>query len=244
MVWTKTAGLYYDKKHGGLRVLTSFIRTVLLLFFVILCLRLMGKRQIGQLQPSELVVTILLSQIAATPMQDNDIPMLNTVVSILALAGVEILLSALSMKSGTVRMLVDGSPIEVIADGKIDQNALKRLRYTIDDLLEGLRQKDIFDISQVQSAVAETNGGLSVQLKAGEQPLSVSQYGKDAAEPGVPAVLIKDGKPDQAALKSAGLDLDTLQKLMKRENAAVEQVFLLTLDATGKTFLVRKESSK
>ncbi len=225
-------------------MLTSFIRTVLLLCFVILSLRLMGKRQIGQLQPSELVVTILLSQIAATPMQDNDIPMLNTLVSILALVGVEILLSVLSMKSGAVRLLVDGSPVPVIVDGRIDQQALRRLRYTVDDLLEGLRQKDIFDVSLVQSAVAETNGSISVQLKAGEQPLSVSLFGKQPPEPGVPAVLIKDGKPDPAGMKAAGIGEEELCRILKRETIPSRDVFLLTLDATGRTYLVRREAQK
>ena len=223
-------------------MLTSFIRTVLLLCFVVLSLRLMGKRQIGQLQPSELVVTILLSQIAATPMQDNDIPMLNTLVSILALVGVEILLSVLSMKSGAVRQLVDGSPVPVIVEGKIDQHALRRLRYTVDDLLEGLRQKDIFDVSLVQSAVAETNGSISVQLKAGEQPLSVSLFGRQPPEPGIPAVLIKDGQPDSAGMKAAGIGDAELRGILKRETIALGDVFLLTLDSTGKVYLVRREA--
>ena len=201
-----------------------------------------GKTADRQLQPSELVVTILLSQIAATPMQDNDIPMLNTLVSILALVGVEILLSVLSMKSGAVRQLVDGSPVPVIVEGKIDQHALRRLRYTVDDLLEGLRQKDIFDVSLVQSAVAETNGSISVQLKAGEQPLSVSLFGRQPPEPGIPAVLIKDGQPDSAGMKAAGIGDAELRGILKRETIALGDVFLLTLDSTGKVYLVRREA--
>lgn len=222
-------------------MLTSFIRTVLLLVFVILSLRLMGKRQIGQLQPSELVVTILLSQIAATPMQDNDIPLLNTLISIFALTGVEILLSCLSMKSGTVRGLVDGKPITVIKKGKIDQNALARLRYTVDDLLEGLRQKDVFDVSSVHSAVVETNGNLSVLLKAPSQPLTADAAGKTPKEPGMPIVLIKDGKTEKTSITDSGIGDEKLRDLLQKRGLKTSEVFLLTEDETGEIFLVKKE---
>lgn len=222
-------------------MLTSFIRTVLLLVFVILSLRLMGKRQIGQLQPSELVVTILLSQIAATPMQDNDIPLLNTLISIFALTGVEILLSCLSMKSGTVRGLVDGTPVPVIKKGKIDQKALARLRYTVDDLMEGLRQKDVFDVSAVHFAVVETNGNLSVLLKSSCQPLTADAAGKTPKESGVPTVLIKDGKPEKAAFSESGIEEESIKELLRKRGIKTSDVFLLTADETGEIFLVKKE---
>lgn len=146
-------------------MLISFIRTVILLICVIAALRLMGKRQIAQLQPSELVITILLSQIAATPMQDNDLPLLNTVVALLVLAGTEILLSAAGLKNRKLRALLNGNPVPVIRNGVIDREQLRLLRYTADDVADALRQKDIFDVSQVEYAVAETNGTLSVLLK-------------------------------------------------------------------------------
>ena len=128
-------------------MLTSFFRTMLLLVFVIFTLRVMGKRQIGELQPGELVITILLSQIAAAPMQDNDIPLLQTLVCILTLVGVEVLLSVLAMKSVRVRTLIDGNSVTVIRDGVIDQRQLARLRFTVDDLLEGLRQKLVLKLT-------------------------------------------------------------------------------------------------
>ena len=158
-------------------MLISFIRTVILLVCVVAAVRLMGKRQIAQLQPVELVITILLSQIAATPMQDNDLPLLNTVVALLVLAGIEIILSAAGMKNKKIRTLLEGNPVVVIKDGVPDRKQLSRLRYTEDDITEALRQKDIFDISQVQYAVAETNGALSVILKPEFRTPTVSDVG-------------------------------------------------------------------
>lgn len=225
-------------------MLTSFFRTVILLFFVILSLRVMGKRQIGELQPGELVVTILLSQIAATPMQDNDIPLLHTLVCIFTLAGVELLLSVLSMKSETVRTLIDGRSVTVMRNGVLDQGALRRLRFTIDDLLEGLRQKDVFDLSSVDSVIAETNGTLSVLLKTAEMPVTAKTMRKDVPEPGAPQVLVADGKIRRAGLAAAGLSEDRLACLLEQEQAALENTFLFTVDAAGKTFFIRKEAAR
>ena len=225
-------------------MLTSFFRTVILLFFVILSLRLMGKRQIGELQPGELVVTILLSQIAATPMQDNDIPLLHTLVCIFTLAGVELLLSVLSMKSETVRTLIDGGSVTVMQNGVLDQGALRRLRFTIDDLLEGLRQKDVFDLSAVDSVIAETNGVLSVLLKNSELPVTAKTMRKDVPEPGAPQVLVADGKIRRAGLAAAGLSEAQLTRLLANEQATLADAFLFTVDAAGKTFLVRKEAAE
>lgn len=224
-------------------MLTSFIRTVILLGFVILTLRLMGKRQIGQLQPSELVVTILLSQIAATPMQDNDIPLMHTIVAILALAGIEILLSVLSMKSVKIRGMIDGNPVTVIKDGQIDQKQLKRLRYTIADVLEALRQKDIFDISSVHSAVAETNGNLSVLLKAPLHPAKTEIFRKDIQETGVPELLVADATIVKTGLESAGISEEKLFQMLKKEKVKLEEVFIFTVDQTGATYLVRKDKN-
>ncbi|MBQ7638387.1 MAG: DUF421 domain-containing protein [Clostridia bacterium] len=222
-------------------MLTSLIRTVILLFVIIFTIRLMGKRQIGELQPGELVVTILLSQIAATPMQDVEIPLLHSLVSIFTLTGIEILLSGISMKSVKLRELIDGRNVAVVKDGVIDQKKLKSLRFTVDDLLEGLRAKDVFDVSLVESAVVETNGSLSVLLKASELPFNNSSAGINVPETGIPQVLISDGRICSENLKNAGVNKKQLTEMLKKENASVEDVFLFTVDKTGKTFLVKKE---
>ncbi len=222
-------------------MLTSLARTAVLLFFAAVLLRVMGKRQIGELQPGELVVTILLSQIAATPMQDSDIPLLHTLVCIFTLTGAEVLLSALAMKSVRLRTLVDGSSVQVIRDGKIDQQALRRLRYTLDDLLEGLRQKDVFDVSEVHSAVVETNGALSVLLKAPKRPATVELLRKNAQEAGPPRVLVADGRLDPAGMRAAGADKPQVLQLLRERGASPETTFLLTLDGAGGVYFVKKE---
>ena len=127
-----------------------FIRTILLYIFVVLGLRLMGKRQIGELQPSELVVTLLISDIAAVPMQENGIPLISGLIPIFTLVAVELILSALMLKSDKVRSLISGKPVIIIREGKILQRQMKRVRFTIEDLMEDLRQMNIFRIEDVE----------------------------------------------------------------------------------------------
>ena len=227
---------------GGILILISLCRTLILLLAVILVLRLMGKRQIGQLQPAELVITILLSQIAATPMQDNDIPAVYTLMVLSALAGVEVLLSAVSMKNRRVRELLDGVPMLIIKDGRLLQDTMKKLRYTIDDVLEALRQKDVFDISAVAYAVVETNGTLSVLLRPGAQGVTVSYMEKEPKDPGMPFVVIADGEIMENGLREAELDRPAVERILQKNKLRLGDVFLLTCDKTGKIYCVKKEA--
>ena len=151
-----------------------FIRAVIIYITVIISLRIMGKRQIGELTPHELVITILVSQVAIIPLQDNGMPLANMVVPILIFVSLEILVSAISMKSLTFRNLVQGKPIFVIRNGKLDEKQMRRLRLTIDDLTDAVREKGFFDLSSVQDAVIETNGTVSVLQKAEESPVTSS----------------------------------------------------------------------
>ena len=150
-------------------MLINFARTVILYIVIIVSMRILGKRQIGELQPAELVITILLSEILAIPMQDTSLPLMNTIIPVLLLVGFEIIISILNLKSVKFRSAMQGNPLIVIREGKIDQKQLKELRFTTDDLLEELRKKDIFDISEVWYAIVETDGTLSVMLKADEE---------------------------------------------------------------------------
>lgn len=221
-------------------MLISFIRTIILLICVISAVRLMGKRQIGQLQPSELVITILLSQIAATPMQDNDLPMLNTLVAISVLIGAEIVLSVLGLKSRKVRKLLEGNPVLIINDGVIDQRQLKRIRYTMDDVTEALRQKDIFDLSQVQYAIAETNGALSVMLKP-EFRTAPSPDETLKPDGGMPVAVISDGKIVAEGLDRLGLPKVKLHSRLARRGLTAEKIFYMTMDKNGDTVIIGKE---
>ena len=128
----------------------SVIRTVILYFFIMLSMRLMGKRQIGELQPSELVVTLLLSDLASVPMQENGLPLLNGVLPILVLVAMELILSCLMLKCPALSRFISGSPMPIIVDGHVDEGVMRRLRITVDDLVEALRQQEIFDLREVQ----------------------------------------------------------------------------------------------
>ena len=225
-------------------MLISLCRTLLLLLAVILVLRLMGKRQIGQLQPAELVITILLSQIAATPMQDNDIPAAYTLVVMAVLAGAEVLLSALSLKSRRMRELLDGVPMLIIRDGSILQETMRRLRYTLDDVMEALRQKDVFDISAVAYAVVETNGTLSVLLRPEAQAVTLAHVEKQPKDPGMPFVVIADGERRAAGMREAGIGDDALDRILSRNRLRVKDVFLMTCDKTGKIYYVKKDTQR
>ncbi len=142
-----------------------FIRAVILYVTVIFVIRLMGKRQIGEMQPSELVITILISEVASLPLQDKGIPVLYALVPLFVFVSFEIIQSALSLKSRKLRNLMQGHEVTVIKNGKVDMQALRTLRMTLDDLNGALRQKDVFDIKEVSYAIFETNGKLSVKLK-------------------------------------------------------------------------------
>ena len=136
----------------------SAIRTVIIYIFIIAAMRIMGKRQLGELQPVELVVTLLISDLAAVPMQESGMPLLNGLIPIVVLVALELLLSGLMLKSSGFSKLISGNPIVIIRDGKLDQKALKRLRLTVEDLMETLRQQNAFDIREIEYAIAETNG--------------------------------------------------------------------------------------
>ena len=143
-------------------MLIVFFRVLLIYALIIVSLRLMGKRQIGQLQPSELVVTILVSNIATMAIEDNNVPLVSGIIPILTLVSFDVIISALTLRYKKMRRLVSGTPRVIIRDGKIDQQQLKELRFTIDDMMEELRGKDIFDIRDVAFAIVETTGTLSV----------------------------------------------------------------------------------
>lgn len=224
-------------------MMTTILRTAILYVLLIFIMRIMGKRQIGQLQPGELVITILISEIAAVPMQDNDIPMLNSVISVLLLAAFEIITSAISMKSIKVRSLLQGNSLVVIRNGVLDQKQIKRLRYTIDDILEALRQKDVFDIADVQYAIAETDGSLSVLLKPEKRPLSIGDADIEPKKSGLQCVMISDGKIIRSEFKDCGMTDKKLKNLLKEKKINPRNVMLLTIDETGKMNMIERDKT-
>ena len=208
----------------------TLIRAVILYFTVIFLIRLMGKRQIGELQPSELVVTILVSEIASIPMQDNSIPILNSV----------IFSSALSLKSHKIRSYIQGHPVIVIRNGVIDYKALKKLRMTVNDLVSALRQKDVFDFSQISYAIFETNGKISVLLKPeyrNSTAADVERYPKDK---GMPFAVICDGEVLEDVAKDAGYNTTDINKMVLSSKLPIEKILIMCVDSDGVSFLARK----
>lgn len=223
-------------------MISTIIRTFIIYCAVGVCVRLMGKRQLGELQPGELIITILVSEIAATPITDNTLPIINGILPLFLLASFEIISSVIARKSVKFRYITDGTPVTVIKDGILQQQALKTLRYTIDDLLAALRQKDIFDISDVEFAVAETNGTLSVLPKASKRPLTPESAEGKKKNAGAPYTLIVDGVILKKVISESNVTLDEVNRKIKRENVKLNEILLMTVDK-NKTYnvILKKE---
>ena len=200
----------------------------------------MGKRQIGDMQPNELVITLLISEIAAIPLQDISQPILSGVVAIFMLIVLEIIMSVLSMKSITVRRFVNGKSAVIIKNGVIDQNVMKDVRLTVLDLVEVLRGQNIFDISTVAFAVLEVNGNLSVLLKGGEQPVTAKDMGIKKEKQALPLPVISDGKILTDSLKALNITNEDILKKVKANKTEVNNVFLMTLDRYDNICLIKK----
>lgn len=219
----------------------TLIRATILYFTIIFLMRLMGKRQIGELQPSELVVTILLSEIASIPMQDNRVPVLHSVVALFALVAYEIISSAISLKSNRLRALIQGHPVIVIRDGEIDMKALGKLRMSVNDLISLLRQKDVFDISQVSCAVFETNGKISVLLKPENRNSTMKDLGIYPEDSGMPFAVVCDGKIIEETLSESGFDISKINKLILSSKIPLENIMIMTVDKNGVAYVARKD---
>jgi uncharacterized membrane protein YcaP (DUF421 family) len=235
---------HFKAKHiNGDLMLISLLRAVVIYVLILAVMRILGKRQIGDLQPSELVITILLSEFFAIPMQDTKIPLLETIVPVFLLTGLEIVSSVISVKSVKFRKLIDGNSILVINNGSLDQKQLKKLRYTVDDLLEALRKKDVFDISTVQYAIIETDGTLSVCLKAKESTVKNKNLNITTAENTLPVVVVSDGRLIKENMKIIGCDEKQLASVIKKENTKAEDIFIMLMDINKKPVIIKRDSS-
>ena len=218
-----------------------FIRTILLYIFVVLGLRLMGKRQIGEMEPAEFVVTMLIANLASIPMQDSGIPLLSGLVPILTVLGVQLILAVASMRFISFRRLLCGKPVILISEGTIDQTNLRRARITLDELTEHLREREVLDLSQVQYAILETNGQISVFPYPQYQPASAKDAGLQATEQCLPVTIVSDGRLLEKNLTVAGRDRAWLGHELRSRNCPLQQTYLLTVDRKGAVYFVRKE---
>jgi uncharacterized membrane protein YcaP (DUF421 family) len=220
------------------------IRSLILYILVIFAVRLMGKRQLGELQPSELVITILVSNVATLPLEDADIPVIVGITPILALVCFEVAVSWLCLKFPSIRRFISGSPKIIIRNGAIDRQAMRDLRFSVDDLTMALRGSDIFDLSEVQFAVVETTGSMSVMKKPSLETPTKSELGVQAEDADPPQVIVSDGIVQHAALRSLGLDKDFADRTARRFRVKVGDVFIMTADSSGSCFISLKKGGK
>lgn len=232
--------IYFLLKRG-IFVLVVFLRALILYILIMFSLRLMGKRQLGELQPSELVITILISNIASLPIEDSNIPMILGAIPVLALVGFELIISNISLQSKGFRSFISGKPLIIISDGKIDQSQLRKLRFSIDDLMESLRQNNIFDIRDVCYAIVETNGKVSILQKYGSQPVTPKMLKLNGTQENPPVVIISDGKLVKPALQSCNLSEEWVNDTIKMNNYKISDIFIMTTDTAKNYYIVKKE---
>ena len=223
-------------------MLLSYLRTVVLYLVLVAVIRLMGKRQVGQLEPSEFVVTMLVANLASIPMQDGGIPLYSGLVPILTVLGLELALSALVLRSIPLRRLLCGKPVILIENGKILQNNLRRTRVTLDELTGQLREKDILRLDTVQYAILETNGNLSVFPYPKEQPASAAEAGVTGKRQALPITLVGDGYLYRENLPLAGKNEAWVHKILKEKDTTLSDTWLLTVDRQDRIYFVAKEA--
>ena len=222
-------------------MILSYIRTIILYLVLIFCIRLMGKRQIGQMEPSEFVVTMLVANLAAIPMQDGGIPLFSGFVPIVTVLGIELVLSHLSLRSIRLRKLLCGKPVILIENGNILQQNLQKTRVTLDELTGHLREKDVLDLQSVQYAILETNGNLSVFPYPKERPASARDAGIPARKQFLPLTIISDGVLIEENLQKANKDSAWVQNVLRQHDAGLKDTWLLTVDGGDHVLFYRKE---
>ena len=224
---------------------TAFFRTVIFYFILMVGLMLMGKRQIGELEPSELVLTLIISDLAAVPMQDFGIPLVNGLFPIITLLCLSMLLSFFSLKSIRFRGLVCGHPTVIVREGKVLQQNMARNRFTVDELFEQLRCQGYSDLSAVKYAILETSGQVSILAYTKDSPVTPQTLNYDVQDDvTLPVLLINDGHVLSRNLEGSGYDQNWLDKQLKsRRLTSPRQVFLMTVDEAGAVVCVAKEEA-
>ncbi len=220
------------------------LRSLILYIVVVSAVRLMGKRQLGELQPSELVITILISNIATLPLEDTDIPLIIGMTPILALVCYEIFVSWLIIRLPFIRKIIYGSPKIIISNGKINRTVLRDLRLSVDDILTAMRSQNIFDVNEVQYAIVETTGSISIMKKQCKDTPNREDIGLTPKSADPPQVVVSDGKILPVTLKSMGYNSKFVENTAKKAGYNVDEVFIMTADGQGNVFVAPKEGKK
>ncbi len=222
-------------------MILSYLRTIVLYLVLIFSIRMMGKRQIGQMEASEFVVTMLVANLASIPMQDAAIPLYSGLVPILTVLGSELVLSGLILRSVVLRRFFCGKPVILIDNGTILPDNLRRTRVTLDELTGHLREKDVLDITTVQYAILETDGNLSVFPYPKFCPPSARDAGVPASKQFLPVTVIEDGYVSQENLRQAGKDASWLEAVLQSRKTSVQDTLLLTVDGADHIRWIGKE---
>ncbi|MBR1457724.1 MAG: DUF421 domain-containing protein [Oscillospiraceae bacterium] len=218
-------------------------RTLIVYFALLITLRLLGKRQLGEMELSEFVLGALIADLASHPLQDMGIPMLNGLVPILTLFCCEVLIAGASMKSVRLRTAFFGEPSLLIVHGQIRQREMRKNRFTLDELMQELRSQGVSDIGKIAYAILETNGKLSVIPDPASAPVTAAQLGLPTGDSGYPTIVISDGRILEANLRHAGLDRAWLaDRLREKGKARADEVFLMTVDQAGQIYFAGKEN--
>ena len=224
-------------------MLISFIRTIILYFLIVTALRIMGKRQVGQLEPTELVVALMISDLATTPMGHVSIPLAHGVIPILTLTIAETTLSFLNLKSRKIRKFISGTPVVLIKNGKIIENELKHLRMSTDDLMEELRVNGTPDICDIEYGIFETNGNLSVILKSNARTTTPDDLGQNLKYKGLPFMLICDGEVNESALNTFNKDLEWLKKQINAHGGKnIDEILFAGVNESGQFYMQKREA--
>lgn len=223
-------------------MIVIFVRTIIMYLLILAVMRLSGKRQVGELQLSELVVTILISELAAIPMQDTSVPVSHGIISIVTLVSLEVIFSCIGMKSIKIRKLMEGRPSILIDNGTVDQQEMKKLRFTIDDLIESLRQCGVMRIDQVNYAILETNGKMSVFLKNAQSPPTAAAMNMAIKDDKLPLTVVSDGRIIDYNLEKLKISRDLLYKIMRKNGCkGPDEIFYMSADRERNVTIIRRE---
>ncbi len=221
-------------------MLTLFLRAMILYIVMIVVMRGMGRRQLGQFEPYEFAMTILIADIIATPMESVSTPLLQGLLPVAGLFVVHCAITLIDMKSDKARAVISGKPAVVISKGVIDEKELERLCLSLSDLLEGLRGEGMLDPSEVGTAVIEANGRISAFPRSSKRPPTTSEMGIDAGYEGLPMILVMDGRAQKNNLSQCGKDLDWLREQLSRVGLEIEDTYFALIDTKGALTAQRK----
>lgn len=225
-------------------MISVFLRVLLIYITVLIFLRLMGKRQIGEMQPYEVVITLIIADLATLPMSDTNIPLLHGILPLAILVLIHYVITILTRKSVKIRRLMSGKPIVVISPNGIEYQALKDLNMNIDDIMEVIRQGNYYSLDQILYAIVETNGKISLIPTSANSPATTQDVGVNNAEAKLPHVIISDGKIMKEGMQSLNLSKKKLDHVLTKLNIQdKKQLIILTIDENGKVYYQEKHKS-